>query len=157
MIRPPPISTLTDTRFPYTALCRSLERELRGCCRSSGRGYPCRQDDLVDTSLRNSRRRRHQPDAVGNEFDLGVGVDSQRFSQAGDEARFEMRDPGVGAAELLVEFRPGNDRRPAQRMQAVKAPAVDVVRGTARPNQANRPALARTERPGETGSEPGRA
>src|SRR3546814_10275134 len=54
-----------------------------------------------------------------------------------------MRDPGVGAAELLVEFRPGNDRRLAQRMQAVTEPDVDVDRGTAILNQANRPLLAR--------------
>src|SRR3546814_16085927 len=29
MIRPPPISTRTDTLFPYTTLCRSLRQRLR--------------------------------------------------------------------------------------------------------------------------------
>src|SRR3546814_1753985 len=39
MIRPPPRSTRTDTLFPYTTLCRSLER------RDDGEGRDAPQED----------------------------------------------------------------------------------------------------------------
>src|SRR3546814_7974293 len=54
MVRPPPISTRTDTHFPYTTLCRSPTRRRKRSA-SSTRRWPNSAKDLRSRRLNPAR------------------------------------------------------------------------------------------------------
>src|SRR3546814_1541421 len=98
MIRLPPRSTRTDTRFPYTTLFRSFERALVGECRA----LPGQRDDVLgfeDQRLAiEADRLARQPLGAG---DLRERDDRRPIARIGGERRLVEIDREVEIAGFL--------------------------------------------------------
>src|SRR3546814_16967116 len=123
MIRRPPISTRTDTLFPYTTLCRSTARERRG-------------DRHVDSPVRWPAHCRHGSAPADAPVRRGAGA--QRAD--GDRLGYPARKPDRS-------HRPGI-HRPRPRAAAVAAGRHDGGLGPAAEGTPLRPDAAARVRPG---------
>src|SRR3546814_9090930 len=98
MIRLPPRSTRTDTRFPYTTLFRSFERALVGECRA----LPGQRDDVLGFEVQRlaieADRLARQPLGAG---DLRESDDRRPIARVGGERRFVENEREVEIAGFL--------------------------------------------------------